>query len=197
MTSFAFPDIRPQAQSWALQNFTAIFKSPLNGSISTLDRDGESWRISMTFTNLNDARRRQLLAFLFKLNGAQHRFTVRDFAFTRGGAGGGSPLVNGGAQTGKNLIIDNGPNSQTNWLLAGDQIGVAGLLHSVDANVSTDGSGNATIIVSPRIFLSPNNNAAVEIDQPTNSFVLDVESINVVTRPPALSSVSFAGQSSL
>jgi hypothetical protein len=196
MTSYAFPDIRPTSQRWSMQNFTAVFPSPLNGSISTQDRDGESWRLDMSWEDISSTRRRQLLAFLYKLNGSQHRFTVRDFAFVRAGVGGGTPLVNGAAQTGKNLIIDGGPTSVTGWLLSGDQIGVAGLMHSVDADVDTDGSGDATIIVSPRIFVAPNDNDAVEIDQPTNSFLLDVESIDAATRS-TVSSVSLSAQSSL
>lgn len=197
MTTYAYPEIRPTSQIWSLRNFTAISQSPLNGSISTQDRDGEHWLLQMSYSELADDRRRQLIAFLLKLNGSQHRFTVRDFSYAIAGVGGGSPLVNGAAQTGKNLIVDAAPVSTTAWLKAGDKIGVVGLLHSVDADVDTDAGGNATIIVSPRIFLPPNDNATVEIDAPTNSFVLDSTSLDIATRSPAISQIGFSAVSAL
>jgi len=197
MTTFAYPNIRPSSQQWSLENFTAIYQSPFNARITTADRDGEHWKIAMAYADLIDMNRRLLTAFLFSLNGSQHRFTVRDFAFVRAGVGGGAPTVSGAGQTGKTLNIANGPTSTTGWLLAGDQIGVAGLLHSVDADVDTDGGGLAAISVSPRIFIPPNNGASVEIDAPTNSFVLDVPSVIVATKSPARSQVSFSALSSV
>lgn len=197
MTTYSYPSIRPSSQSWALRNFTAVHQSPLNASISTQDRDGEHWIVDMAYADLFGSNRRALEAFLFKLNGSQHRFTMQDFSYVRAGAGGGTPLVNGASQTGKNLVIDGGPNSQSGWLLAGDKISVAGLLHSVDADVNTDGTGNATIIVSPRIFAAPTNNDPVEIDTPTSSFVLVVDSLAVSTRPPDIAQIGFQAMSSL
>jgi len=197
MTTYTFPEIRPTSQVWSLEGNTGIYRSPMNNSISTFDRDGEAWAIQMAWADIDGDSRRQLMAYLYKLNGSQHRMTIRDFGYTRAGAGGGTPLVNGAAQTGKNLIISGGPTSQTGWLLEGDKIGVAGLLHSVDADVNTDGAGAATIIVSPRIFVAPSHTDAVEIDTPTNSFALDVRSISITTRPPARSSIGFSAVSAL
>ena len=197
MTTYTYPEIRPSTQAWRLDGNTAIHRSPMNNSISTMDRDGEAWSIRMSYADIEGSRRRLLAAFLFKLNGAQHRMAIRDFGYVRAGVGGGTPLVNGADQTGKNLVIDGAPNSTNGWLLAGDKIGVAGLLHSVDADVDTDGSGNATIIVSPRIFIPPNTNDAVEIDAPTNSFALNIPFIEVVTQPPIISSLGFSAVSAL
>lgn len=197
MTTYIFPDIRPTTQTWRMESNTAIFRSPLNNSISTQDRDGESWLIQLAWADIEGDRRQDLLAFLFRLNGAQHRFRIHDFSYDRRGVGGGTPLVQGASQTGKNLVIDGAPNGITDWLRAGDQIEVAGLLHSVDADVDTDGGGNATIIVSPRIFVSPNNNDAVEIDKPRNTFALNVNTIQVATRAPAISQIAFSGVSTI
>lgn len=91
----------------------------------------------------------------------------------RKGAGGGTPLVNGASQSGSNLIVDGASNSITNWLRQGDLIQVAGgaVVFDVTADVSTNGSGQATIPISPPIFTgqSPADNAAVTID-PTAIF---------------------------
>ena len=87
---------------------------------------------------------------------------------TRLGAGGGTPLVNGASQTGSNLVIDGASPSITNWLRQGDIIQVAGgqVVFDVAGDVNTNGSGQATIPISPPIFVghSPANDAAVTID---------------------------------
>jgi hypothetical protein len=197
MTVYVYPDIRPSSQVWRMESNTAIFRSPLNNSISTQDRDGEAWLVQIAYADIEGDRRADLLAFLFRLNGSQHRFRMHDFSYARRGAGGGTPLVNGAGQTGKSLVVDGGPASQTDWLKAGDQIEVGSLLHSVDADVNTDGGGNATILVSPRIFIAPNNNDAVEIDKPRNSFALNVNTIQVSTRSPTISQIAFSGVSAL
>ena len=196
MTTFSFPDIRPSIQEWTLRNFTAVHESPFSGQIATQDRDGEHWLIRMSWDDLEGTRRHELLAFLYKLNGAQHRFTVKDFAFLRLGVGGGTPLVFGASQTGKILNIDGGPVSVTNWLKAGDKISVAGLLHSVDLDVNTDGAGLASITLTPRIFVSPADNDPVEIDSPTNSFVMMNQALPVSTSSTT-SSVAIEGRSAL
>ncbi len=196
MTTYSFPIIRPSAQEWALRNFTAVHESPFNGEIATQDRDGEHWLLRMAWDDLEGTRRHELLAFLFKLNGAQHRFTVQDFSFLRQGAGGGSPLVQGGSQTGKSLIIDGASNNITDWLKAGDKISVAGLLHSVDDDVNTNGSGVATINVSPRIFVSPANNEAVEITTPIFTFFMTSPVVPVATSKTQ-SAVNIEARSSL
>jgi len=103
-----------------------------------------------------------------------------------GGAGGGTPLVNGASQTGASIITDGWPNS-TAILKKGDIITFAdvydvnprtyesnGYLKQfvVTADVSSDVSGNATIAISPAITTSgarqnvdagPANNAAITI----------------------------------
>jgi len=196
MTTYAFPNIRPSMQEWILRSNTAVFQSPFNEALESQDRDGEHWAISMAFEQLQDVRRADLLAFLYKLNGAQHRFTVQDFSYALRGAGGGSPVVSGAGQTGKALNIATGPTNTTNWLRAGDKIGVAGLLHSVDADVDTDGGGNASIIVSPRIFAAPANSAPVEINTPTNTFALLSNSLSVMSKANE-SSVAFEAVSAL
>jgi hypothetical protein len=95
------------------------------------------------------------------------------YLLTRLGAGGGSPLVNGASQVGSNLIIDAATPSVTNWLRRGDLISVVGcaVVFDVNGDVSTNGSGQATIPIHPPIFSggSPADNAVVEIN-PANIF---------------------------
>lgn len=84
---------------------------------------------------------------------------------TQRGAGGGTPLVQGGSQTGANLVSDGWPNS-TMVLKVGDILyfGQPDLcIRDVTANVTSNGSGVATIPIDPPIFAggSPADNAPI------------------------------------
>lgn len=79
---------------------------------------------------------------------------------------GGTPLVKGGDQTGSTLVIDGCTASTTDFLKEGDQFTIAGVyeIHPqtkqstgnlqtfvVKADVDSDGSGEATLTISPSI----------------------------------------------
>lgn len=89
------------------------------------------------------------------------------------GVGGGTPLVNGAGQTGSSLNTDGWTASTTNVLRAGDIIRIAGLnvIYELTANASSNGSGQATLSISPPIFVghSPADNAALTINNPAGS----------------------------
>lgn len=103
------------------------------------------------------------------------------------GAYGGTPLVNGASQTGASLVTDGWTNSVTGLLLENDLITVAGVFSvnpvnqqstgelqtfRVTGDVNSDGSGNATIGISPAITVttayqtvsaSPADNAEISV----------------------------------
>lgn len=103
------------------------------------------------------------------------------------GTQGGTPLVNGASQTGASLITDGWSNSITNLLRAGDIFTIAGVYavnpvtkastnrlqtFAVTSAVNSDGSGNATIAITPSIIAtgttqtvtgSPADNAAITV----------------------------------
>lgn len=103
------------------------------------------------------------------------------------GALGGTPLVNGGSQTGASLVTDGWTASAAPRLKQGDIFTIAGVLavnpvtkqstgslqqFVVTADVSSDGSGNATIPIYPSIvtsgstqtvFAGPADNAALTV----------------------------------
>ena len=94
------------------------------------------------------------------------------------GAGGGTPLVNGADQSGTSLVTDGWTASAAVRMKAGDCFTVAGLdvLFRATADISSDGSGNATITIEPPIVAgsSPANNAALTIaSAPLTAVVLD------------------------
>lgn len=170
MTDYAWPaSIVPSSSSLAWIDNTAVFKSPLSGTTRTLSRPGGRWRQTLTVANLQDQP--TIEAFAFRLNGAEHRALIPDFAYRRKGAGGGTPRVNGAGQTGLSLATDGWPNN-TLVLVAGDRIGVAGQMLVVVANATSNGSGQATLTLAHPIRIAPSNDALIETDAPTARYYL-------------------------
>lgn len=104
-----------------------------------------------------------LMAFMTALRG---QYTAFDIALpvigTARGAGGGTPLVNGADQTGRSVVTDGWPNS-TAILKAGDFVTFAGdyKVYMVTADVSSDGSGDATLTIEPALEVTPDDDAAI------------------------------------
>ena len=84
MTTFAFPSITPTTNTFELVSNTRTFQSPLTNAVQTSSRKGSLWKASLQFNNLSGDDRQEMQAFLVKLNGQQHRFTLHDHSYTLG-----------------------------------------------------------------------------------------------------------------
>lgn len=84
------------------------------------------------------------------------------------GAGGGSPTVNGGSQTGMSINTHGWSAGVSGILKAGDVLLLPGLtvVYDVTMDVDSDGSGNVAIPINPPIFVggSPTDAGAVTIN---------------------------------
>lgn len=175
MTTYAFPSAlrAPARVRWELMANTQTFVSPLTGAVQTLEIPGARWRFAAQWGSFDAADGALMRAFLAKLRGQANRFTCSPWGHeTPRGAGGGTPLVKGGSQTGATLAIDGGPTSITGWLLAGDYFTVNGELKILTADASTDGSGEATLTFEPPLRTSPADNAPLTIAAPTATFIV-------------------------
>jgi hypothetical protein len=176
VTTFAFPSsITPNDAEMQLVSNTSARLSVLSRQMQTLVRAGEAWVYTMNFRNLTYEQGAELEAWLFRLNGQEHRFTVQDHRYRAlQGVGGGSPLVNGASQTGAALIVDGAPSSISDWLKPGDYIKFGNELKRVTAPVDTS-SDDATIPIIPRIRVSPGNNASVLVGPGTTGLFMLAE----------------------
>jgi len=79
------------------------------------------------------------------------------------GAGGGSPLVNVGSQTGGSIDTDGWTPNITNVVRAGDVLKFVGDngVYRVRSDHNSNGSGEATINIVPNLRLSPANETAI------------------------------------
>lgn len=191
MTTFAFPSVVPTSQSWGLRSNTSVYISPYTGATQTIDRGGERWEVTLNFTNLNGAKRAEMQAFITRLNGQQHRFTLQRHANPARGAFGGTPLVSGASQTGTTLNIDGASPSVTNWIRAGDFFGVDGKLKMCVADANSDVSGNVAIELMPRIQTAPADNSAIITSGATGTFILSENTVSWTDTQGGFSTLNF------
>lgn len=122
------------------------------------------------------------VAALVSLNGLEGSFLLGDTANTipRGTAT-GTPLVKGGSQTGYDLVTDGWTAGVTGIMKAGDWLqlgsGSSSRLYKVMADANSNGSGEATLTLWPKLRSSPADNAAITISSPKGRFMLaqDIE----------------------
>lgn len=103
------------------------------------------------------------------------------------GAGGGTPLIKGASQTGTTLLTDGWSASVTKVVAGGDVIKIAGLnpIYRIRDDVNSDGSGNATLTLTPSIPAgsSPADNAVITIAGCTLRAVIWPRFVPPVGRP--------------
>ena len=166
MATFPFPNITPATNTFELVSNTRTYQSPLTNAVQTASRKGSLWKASMQFNNLSGDDRKVMQAFLVKLNGQQHRFTLQDHSHTPRGAGGGTLRVNGASQSGTTLVCDGATASVTNYLRAGDYISFNNELHMVVADANSDASTNVTLSIAPPIRKTPADDTIVDYTVP-------------------------------
>ena len=190
MTTYAFPSITPNASSIELVSNTATFLSPVSGAIQSIDRGGERWVINLQYRSLTGTEKAEMTAFLARLNGQQHRFTLQNHAENNLGAFGGTPLVAGASQTGLTLNIDGCSLTITDWMKAGDWFSVNGELKMATVDANSDGAGLATLTFIPRLRASPANNDPITTSAGTGTFLLSTNGVKWSNMPGGFSDLS-------
>ena len=188
MTTFGFPSITPTTNTFELVANTRTFQSPLTNAVQTSSRKGSLWKASLQFSNLKGDDRQEMQAFLVKLNGQQHRFTLHDHSYTRRGAGGGTLSISGGSQSGTSLVCDGATASVNNYLRSGDYISFNNELHMVVADANSDGSGNVTLSIAPPIRKTPANDTVVDYLTPVSGVFMLAGPASWDTQPGIISS---------
>jgi len=153
-------------------NATASTVSPYTFARQTQEHAGDAFVFYYKLIpQLTKVQAGQWIAFLKALRGGANTFLLGD-AFRRSPQGTasyapGTPLVAGASQTGGELDVDGLPANATGYLLRGDWIqlgsGSDSHIYMVVEDVDADGSGQATIAISPELRSSPADNAAVTV----------------------------------
>lgn len=197
MTLLAFPTIRGVSRAaYRLRGNTQSHRSPLDGTVQTLEMPGAVWELTVSWETLEAADTRRLAAFLASLRGGAGRFLYSPAAWApRRALGAGTPVVAGAGQAGL-LLATTGwaPGAQVmlagDWLSFDDTLGRR-RLHMVTADVTANGSGTASLPITPPIRRAPADGAAVEVLAPAGVFRLPSDEAPEMTiRPPMLGAVT-------
>ncbi len=164
----------PSVFEFGLRSNTLAHVSPLTGSVQTVALPGARWTVRMEWSRIAQEQSVLLEALFARLRGRQNRLVLWHLARpTLRGVGGGTPVVNGAGQTGSTLNVSGLPASTANVWRAGDMIGVGGELKMVVQDVTSNASGQASVLIEPPLRASPANGSAIVTVQPTARFIQD------------------------
>lgn len=161
------PPASPSIKRLQLYEVSAVSvsRSPFTFNTQVQAHQGQMWGAQVTLPQMSRSSAEAWHAFLLSLNGPFGTFTLYDpLARTPQGAASGAPLVNGASQTGQTLITDGWNPSVTGILKAGDYIQLGQSLYKVLKDVDSDGSGNATLDIFPRLRTPPGDNTLILTD---------------------------------
>lgn len=149
----------------------------------------QKWTLSCAFpSTMSKAQFMPIMGFLMAQGGRFETFTfISPELKTPQGAASGTPLVNGGSQTGTS-IITNGWVVSTLQMKAGDILKFAGStkVYMVTQDASSDGSGNMTINIQPPLLESPANNEALTVTDVPFTMQLRDDNIQYTVSGPLL-----------
>jgi hypothetical protein len=167
----AFPATVPSRLSFSKVSAVGESASPFTFEQQVYAHQGDLLSCAVEFVTASRADASAVIGFLLALNGKEGTFLMgpRNSATARGAAT-GTPLVNGGSQTGRSLITDGWSNSVTGILKAGDWIqigsGSSARLYPIAQDANSNGSGQATLELGTRLRSSPSDNAAITVSNP-------------------------------
>jgi len=151
-----------RASRFGLETHTRRFESDFTRYQQRQLLAGSRWRANFTLPRMKQQQAAEWQAFLLLLDGGVNTLYAYDpdRRIPRGIAT-GTPLVKGASQTGSSLLIDGATASITNWLMVGDYFSVNGEFKMVTSNITTNGSGEATISFKPALRSAPADNTAI------------------------------------
>ncbi len=185
--SISYPLAFPSAIKCSGVSPTLVFANSESVSPFTFERqafrwDGEQWQFQYTTPPMTKGDADEWIAFALKLRGKYGTFLLGDKSrSSHSGAGGGTPLVYGGSQTGYELLIDGLPHNLNDWLKKGDYFqlgtGATARLHKLIEDADTDQYGMVNLQFVPKLRYSPVDNAPLIISNCVGVFNLMQNSV--------------------
>ena len=162
------------------KNSVGISQSPFTFKQQVVSYGGQYWEADIELPVMSRDEAEEWVSFLVQLKGFEGTFLLGDpsGATPRGSASSapGTPVVNGGSQTGGSLSIDGLPASATGYLKAGDYIqlgsGLGATLHKVLQDVDSNASGEATLDLYPSVRSAPDDGVTVIVSNTKGVFRL-------------------------
>jgi len=179
-------------------------ESPFNYSQQRQKQQGQRWEFTAGLPNMLRADAEQWISFFASMNMGQGTFLFGDpNGETARGFATGTPVVKGAGQVGDLLVTDGWTISTTGIMKLGDYIslgsGLTTRLHKIiEADVNSDGSGDATLRIWPDIRESPSDNDTITVSACKGVFVLTTNQVPFNIKAPNIyQGLTFSGVEAL
>lgn len=167
----ALPSIKRSALDIRMSSVVAISENPFTRQQEVQEYSGDRWEIAVSLPIMDREDAAPWIAFLLSLRGRRGTFALGSvLQSTALGAGGGTPKVNGGSQTGYTMAVDGCSNNIT-FLKAGDFYQIDTALYQCTKDAVTNGSGQVSIEHWPS-NRGHADNADIIVTNPTGIFRL-------------------------
>lgn len=174
------------------RSIVAVGVSPFSGAQQAYRHQGQFWQADVALPPMRRADAAPWIAALLQLDGRYGTFRLGDASHqTPAGVATGTPLVKGAGQTGQSLITDGWTAGVTGILKQGDYIEVASRLYMVMVDANSDGSGNATLDIWPRLRVATLDNEAITVNSPRGIFRLASNEMPWTPKPGNIVELSF------
>ena len=183
-SSLSLQDVRPN-----------LINQSVSGKRVTRKYGSQYYLLDISLPPLSKDNAMDVFAFLKKQQNSFDKFDYQ-YPITNRGANISQTdiVVNGSHSVGDNTIALSGfDNSTSNVLKAGDLIKFANhtKIYMVEADLTSDSSGNATVTISPSIIDTLANSEAVTVDQPNFKVYLNSD-VLYTTDASGLFSITFS-----
>lgn len=208
-------DLRPSAASFYIEHNALRMESPLSKAQQTLIRPGARWVCRLDFNRRGTTLAPALDALIAEMDGGAQIVELFDWRrpVPRGTAATGAtsseftdtttftdgtgfteyastPELASAADRGAEVLYSTGWDASADVLLAGDYIGLNGRVYQVVRDVTSDGSGDATLRIRPRLRAAVGAGARITFVRPTSPFRLAVNAVENPTEPGPFSTYS-------
>lgn len=172
MAAISLPStFRPQSFSMRMSTNQRTFSSNFGGSEQAVDLLNDRWEATISIPPRGSDTQASIEAFVNAMRGMTN--TCNLWHMQRPvprGTMRGTPICNLAAQGSASVTLPNAGLGAT--LLAGDMIGISGLLLMVQSDCAADGTGSMVVPLVNRLRTGITGGAAVTWDKPTAPFRL-------------------------
>lgn len=177
----------------APRSIVAVSVSPFSGAQQAYQHQGQFWQADISLPPMRIADAAPWMAAFLQLNGRYGTFYLGNAAMkTPRGTATGTPLVKGASQTGQSLVTDGWTAGVTGILKQGDYLQIENRLYMVIVDANSDGTGNATLDIWPRLRSAPADNAPITVSNCKGLFRLTTNEMPWVHKPGGIVELSFS-----
>lgn len=200
----SYPLDLPSSPEFSEATFTkedrvASFQSPFTGEQQFFQHSGQIWSASLTLPPMTENEARDWAGWLASLNGRKGTFKLYDpYGKQPRGTGGGDPKVDTGTVDSTGTELDTkGWNANEEVLKRGDYLEVSDELKIVTQDVSSDGSGEATVSLEPAVRATLSDGDNITVDKPRGIFRLSQNRVEWTEVENIIDGLSFAAREDL